>query len=309
MLEINKSWLRIAGVVLALCLAPITAKAQEVLKPFVLASVSSGSSDTVVQQTKAALTRGGFTIIGEYAPYAGARVIVVTNNALQAAAARSKRGAYGAVQRVSVTEHNGEVQVAYANPIYFQHAYQLNADLLPVARQLERVLGRQQEFGAEGLTPKQLGDYHYAFGMEYFDDPYELARYSSHDKAVAAVEAGLANNKQGVSKIYRLDIPGTQMTLFGVAMKAPPDGDEDMDDAYQMSVVDFRDLKGTAYLPYEILVVGRDVEALHMRFRMAVHYPDLRMMGEHSFMTLRSSPSAIEKALTLAAGGELDEGF
>jgi hypothetical protein len=309
MVKTKKSWLRTAGVVLALCLAPIAAKAEELLKPFVLASISGEGFDTVVKQTKESLSQGGFTIVGEYAPYADAQVIVVTNSALQQAAASSKRGGYAAVQRVSVTAHNGEVQVAYVNPIYIQHAYQLDADLMPIARQLERVLGKQQPFGAEGLTPKQLRRYHYAFGMEYFDDPYELARYASRDKAVAAVEKGLANNKVGVSKIYRLDIPGTSMTLFGVSMKAPPNGDEDMDDAHQMGIVDFADLKGTAYLPYEILVNGRDVEALHMRFRMAVHYPDLRMMGEHSFMKLRSSPSAIEEALTIAAGGEVDTGF
>jgi hypothetical protein len=70
-----------------------------------------------------------------------------------------------------------------------------------------------------------------------------------------------------------------------------------------MGVVDFDELKGTAYLPYEIMVDGTDVVALNMRFRMAVHYPDLKMMGKNSFMTLMSSPGAIQKALTAAAGG------
>jgi len=43
--------------------------------------------------------------------------------------------------------------------------------------------------------------------------------------------------------------------------------------------------------------------ALHMRFRMAVHYPDLKMMGSHSFMGIMQSPAAIQKALTAVAGG------
>jgi hypothetical protein len=51
------------------------------------------------------------------------------------------------------------------------------------------------------------------------------------------------------------------------------------------------------------MVDGTDVVALNMRFRMAVHYPDLKMMGKNSFMTLMSSPGAIQKALTAAAGG------
>ncbi|NNK33799.1 MAG: hypothetical protein HKP02_11785, partial [Xanthomonadales bacterium] len=39
-----------------------------------------------------------------------------------------------------------------------------------------------------------------------------------------------------------------------------------------------------------------DVEALHMRFRMAVHFPDLNMMGEHGFTKLMASPGATEDA-------------
>ena len=42
---------------------------------------------------------------------------------------------------------------------------------------------------------------------------------------------------------------------------------------------------------------GAEVEALHMRFRMAVHFPDLSMMGEHGFTKLMSSPGATEDAL------------
>ena len=42
---------------------------------------------------------------------------------------------------------------------------------------------------------------------------------------------------------------------------------------------------------------GQDVEALHMRFRMAVHFPDLSMMGAHGFTKLMSSPGATEDAL------------
>jgi len=51
------------------------------------------------------------------------------------------------------------------------------------------------------------------------------------------------------------------------------------------------------------MVTGNLVVALHMRFRMAVHYPDLKMMGENSFMKLMPSPEAIRKALTVAVGG------
>jgi len=139
--------------------------------------------------------------------------------------------------------------------------------------------------------------------MEYFDDVYKLAEYGSHKEAVDTLEKNLAAGVGGVTKVYRLDLPD-DVTVFGVARKAPGEAEIDMDEDHIMSVVDFGELKGTAYLPYEILVDGKDVVALHMRFRMAVHYPDLKMMGKNSFMNIMPSPGAIQKALTAAAGGK-----
>ena len=139
--------------------------------------------------------------------------------------------------------------------------------------------------------------------MEYFDDVYKLAEYGSHKEAVAKLEKNLADGVAGVTKVYRLDLPNN-VTVFGVARKAPSEAELDRDEQYIMTEVDFDELKGTAYLPYEIMVYGNTVVALHMRFRMAVHYPDLKMMGKNSFMNIMPSPNAIQQALTAAAGGE-----
>ena len=291
---------------LVLFMAVATVHAADELKPFVLGSVSNTDFDRKVNETKAALVQQGFTIAGEYVPYDGAHVIVVTSDELKRIASQSERGGYAVAQRVSVTSVGNDIQVSYANPLYIEHAYQLDASMAPVASRLEAALGKMQEFGADGLTPKQLRKYHYTFGMEYFDDPYELARYDSYKDAVAAVEKGLAARTQGISKIYRIDIPGKQVTVFGVSMQAGENGDINMDDHHQMEIVDFQNLKGTAYMPYEVMVKGRDVEALHMRFRMAVHYPDLKMMGDNSFMKLMKAPDAIHKALTEAVGGQYE---
>jgi hypothetical protein len=229
-------------------------------------------------------------------------VIVVTSDELKAAAGKTKRGGYGAVARIGITRVGDQLQVAYVNPVYIQNAYRMDADLSGVADKLAKALGSKQTFGSEdGLKPKALRKYHYMFGMEYFDDPYELGEFASHEQAVEAIEKGLAEKRGGVSKVYRLDLPG-DVTLFGVSLSAGPSNDKYRDDTFQMGVVDFRDLKGTAYLPYEILVRGKEVEALHMRFRMAVHFPDLSMMGDHSFMRVKSSPPAIEKALLEVTG-------
>ncbi len=80
-------------------------------------------------------------------------------------------------------------------------------------------------------------------------------------------------------------------------MKMSVEDEEDLDSAFQMNVVDFEGCKKRAYFPYEVLVDGKNVEALHMRFRMALHFPNLSMMGKHGFTKLMSAPGAIEDAL------------
>jgi len=282
-----------------------TALADDVLlKPFVLGSRGPGSVAEKAAAVKTALTAQGLSIAGEYSPYPDADVIVVTNEALQNTAAKSEHGGFGAAVRVSVTKVKDEVQVAYTNPVYMSNVYRMQGDLADVSAKLAAALGGKEEFGAKGLTAKKLRSYHYMMGMEYFTDPSVLAEYGSFEEATAAVEAGLAAGKGGVNKVYRVDIPGKKEALFGVAMKAASDADKYMDDKFIMSEIDFRDLKATAHLPYEMLVSGNKVYALYARFRIAESFPDLSMMGKNSFMNIMKSPEAIRKSLTQAAGGK-----
>lgn len=284
----------------ALASAPIVAEDEAAFRPFVLASVSEAGLEQQAAATTAALEGAGFTVAGQYAPLDNARVIVVTSPELQAVAASGERGGYGAAQRIGLTEREGKTEVAFVNPLYLQHAYRLDGDLQPVLDRLVGALGRVEDFGAEkGLSAKKLAKYHYMVGMQRFDDPSELGSFDSHEAAVAAVEQGLARAGDALTQVYRIDIPGTGQTLFGVGMKAvgATEDELDIDEAHQLGIVDFEGYSKVAYFPYEILVNGADVEALHMRFRMAVHFPDLSMMGEHGFTKLMASPGATEDAL------------
>jgi hypothetical protein len=185
------------------------------------------------------------------------------------------------------------------------NAYRMAGELKDTAAKLQAALGRIEEFGAAGLTPAKLRKYHYAFGMEYFDEPNTLASYGSYEEAVKAVEDGLVAGKQGVTKVYRVDVAGKKETLFGVAMKG--DGDNKyMDDRYIMSEIDFKDVKSTAHLPYDILVSDNKVYAQYARFRIAISFPDLSMMGSNSFMNIMKAPEATRKALALTVGGKED---
>jgi hypothetical protein len=266
------------------------------LKPFVLASKGAGTVAEKTAQVKTALATAGFTVVGEYSPYPGASIVIVTNDELKKNAAASESGGYGAVQRVSVTEAGKEVQVSYTNPVYMSHVYRMDGDLSGVSAALEKALGRLEEFGAQGMTAKKARKYHYTIGMEYFDEPSELAEYASYEEAVQAVDAKLANNQNGVSKVYRVDIPGKQETVFGVGLRGSGDS-KAMDDQFIMSEIDFRDVKSSAHLPYEVLVSGNKVYALYARFRIAINFPDLSMMGKNSFMNIMKAPEAIRKAL------------
>jgi hypothetical protein len=285
---------------LAISLCATVASAQA-LKPFVLGSKGAGDLAAKVEATKTALTGAGFTIVGSYSPYANTTILVATNDELKATAAKSENGGFGAGQRVSVVKVKDEVQVAYANPTYWANIFRMSGDLKATADKLQAALGKVEEFGAKGLTAEQLRKYHYTMMMPYFDDADKLVLHPSHEAAVKAVEDGLAAGKFGVTKVYRIDIPGKKEVVFGVAMKGEGNN-KIMDDKFIMSEVDFKDVKSAAHLPYEVLVVDRFVYALSAKFRIAASFPDLSMMGDNSFMRIKECPDAIKKALAYTSG-------
>lgn len=292
--------LTVAWVFLAAVLGP--ASAQEPLHPFVYAGVHSGTMEAVVSEVRDKLRTGGFDVVGGYSPEEGRHVLVATGDRLREPVLGNPRAAYGAVVRVGFSRVTEGVQVSYTNPVYFQHAYRIDDDFGPVLEGLGRILGAERFFGAKkGLTPERLRRYRYAVGMEYFDDPYELGSFPSHEAAVAALEQGLRERRSGVRKIYRLDL-GPGITLYGVSFTGGDPYDRYRDERFHLQVVDTGPLKRVAYLPYEILIDGGRVEALHMRFRMAVHFPDTNMVGRNSFMKLRKAPGALGAALTDVVG-------
>ena len=299
------------GLLAATAISP--AAADEALKPFVLAERAAGGSVAEVSgNVTDALTDAGFEFLGAYQVHEDAHVLVVTHDELKGLARDNARSAYLAPVRVSVTEVGGDVQVSYNNLEYFRHAYRVESDVSQVGDLLAGAIGKEQYFGSDdGKTPRQLQRYRYMFGMERFDDPYELATWSSSAAAREFVEGQLADTESGVREVYRLDMPAYDVTVYGVAVREEAGAPEDASDLHKLGTVDVGALRHTAYLPYEILVHDGRIEALHMRFRMALHWPDLGMMGANSFMELRRSPGVLEDVLMAVAGeGDVeDEGF
>jgi hypothetical protein len=277
-----------------------------IYKPFILASSSLGTLDEKTESTRRALEAAGFEVYGQYSPVEGTNIIVVTNDELKQIAAMSDKGGYAAGQRVSVSEAGDTIEVAFVNPLYIQYGYRLEGDMQPVFDALVASLGNVRSCGAgnKDLTAKKLGKFHYMISMPYFDDHLEMGSFASHEEAIAAVESGLAKPDDALTQVYRIDIPGKQQTVFGVGMKMTNEDEKDIDSTFQMSIVDFEGCKKRAYFPYEILVDGNNVEALHMKFRMALHFPNLSMAGKHGFTKLMSAPGATEDAFKTMLGTE-----
>jgi hypothetical protein len=309
MIKVNTKLLAVAAAAV-MSMASMVANAAGEMKPFILGSTGSGAVADKVAGVKKSLTDNGFEVVGEYSPYKTAHIIVVTNDTLKKVAGSHERGGYAAGQRVAITKVGDQVQITYTNPAYMAAAYHVKGDVSAVTAALAKALGSVKEYGpAEGMDADDIKGYHYTFGMEYFDEPNSLATYNNYEEAVAAVEKGLAAKAGGVSKVYRIDVPGKKQTLFGVAMSSETTGNKYMDDTFIMNEIDFKEIRSTAHLPYDILVTGDEVEALHARFRIAINFPDLSMMGSNSFMNIMPSPDAIQESLTKAAGGTMEEDF
>lgn len=266
--------------------------AADALKPFQLVSSAPGDMGAIIAGTKDKLETGGFRVVGEYSPYEGAHVVVATNDKLLKIAGQSEHGGYGAVVRVSVTENGGNVEVAYANPIYWAAAYRME-DTSSVAAQLASAMGSGEPFGSEeGLTAKKLKKYHYMAFMPYFDDHDELGEFGSHAEALAKVNANLASGANGLSKVFEVAVPGKEEVLIGVAIGQGEGADQSV-----MSKIDLTTPRHTAHLPYAVLVSGDEVYSLAGKFRIALSFPDLSMAGKGSFMEIMDAPGAIKDTL------------
>lgn len=302
----------------ALTIALVLASALEVtiafaqtLKPYILADTPPGDFPQVVDKVKGALAANRFRLVGSYTPYAGATVICVTHPAARAAAANAFNGGFGVVQRVSVTDVAGKIQVAYINPAYLGTAYGLGK-LEPVSSALKAALGARQDFGSVGIEEENLkpGVYRYGPFMPFFKDVDLLKEHPDYKTAVETVEKNLGAGIGGTVKVYRVDLPG-EVSVFGVGLpKGPFDGPDQGDvdtDKEILEVVDWQDLRHTAYLPYELMVKGGQVIALRARYRIALHFPDTKMAGAHGFTKIMNAPWAIQIALEKVAG--FDRGY
>ncbi|OSM00055.1 hypothetical protein MAIT1_00472 [Magnetofaba australis IT-1] len=278
----------------AMLLGATAAQAAEVLiMPYILGASAGSDLASATEKTRKALEGAGFEIAGAYTPYAGAHVMAITSDAQKQWAAKSENGGYGAVIRVSVTEIDGGVEVAYNNPVWVENIYRMEPGGKALADKLAAAIGAQKGFGSyDGLDVDRVRRYQYMMFMPNFTDQETLADHGDHAAAVAAVEKGLASGAGGTSKVFRVDVTPDQ-TLFGVGLSSGDGGDEKI-----MNIIDKGSPAHTAHLPMEVLVNGGKVLALHGKFRIAQSFPEL---GMGTFMEISSAPDAILDSLRAMA--------
>lgn len=285
--------------------APGQAADEVRLKPFTLAQYVSGVDlETQSRRVRDRLKAAGFEVVGVYNPYPGARIYAITDAGIRRIAAQTRYGGFGAALRVALTRDAKGIQVSHNNPTYLALAYNLAGKLGEVKRRLRESLGFIQDFGGEGITAAKLPTYNYTFGLEGFTGYMELATFSSHRQALQKVEQGLASNEYGIGQVYKVQVPGKQQVLVGISLQADPEKQPFLNDKYVMDIIDHQPLKRTAHLPYELLVDGNRVIALHPHFRLAVNFPDIRMFGKHSFGKLMDLPYVYEEYFIKAIGGQ-----
>ena len=207
--------------------------------------------------------------------------------------------------RVAATQQEGVLNLSYTNPPYWGNAYYRNeydkvsASYDQVAEAFSasfKSIGTfvGQPFGSEkGEEVEKLRKYKYMFGMPYFDETKVLGEFDDHEAAVKTIDASLKSGKPGTRLVYKVSVPGEDLTLYGIALSGEK-GEENF-----MPKIDITEPKHTAFLPYEILVMNGEVHMLHGRFRIALSFPDLTM---GTFTKIMSTPGDIQDLMEQLTG-------
>jgi len=272
--------------------------AAEGLSPYLKVGVLSTPADEAAQKVADALASGGFIVIGQYHPEKKPNLVVVayTRKDLQDMVVKvGDRGLLAAVLKAGVREDGGKSTVSMVNPEYLFRGYLMKGfdanrdELLKVASDAKQAL---KSVGVEfapfgGIMPaKELQHYHYMLGMEYFDDPVKLKKFSSFEEGMQTITKNLSDGKGSTASAYTLIDEGSKSAVFGVALGDPKTGEQ-----FFLPIIGEDHV---AAMPYEIILSGNTATMLHGRFRIALHWPALTM---GTFTKIISTPGDIEKTM------------
>lgn len=269
---------------------------EQIILPFVLAYSVANNVEAETEAVQGKLSAAGFEIVGVAKPFNHARVVCFTSESVKAKASSKVLGCFASCLRASITQNGDNVEVSWTNPRYIGSYCRVEGSYDEEYNKLVASLGEQQSFGTKKpLTDAKLRKYHYKLGMPFFNEPWMLGSFSSHDDACNAVEKNLSANARGARKVYRIDLSNNE-TIFGVVLESGKFSDETV-----MSKIDIVSPFHTAHLPVEVAVVANDVIAHSPKFRIAINFSDLKMVGNHSFASIMECPTFYEKTFKALA--------
>lgn len=275
----------------------------QALNPYILGASSSKSVADLKSVVSEALSNNGLKVVGSYMPAADRNrmVIIVTHTELtKAVKAVGGLTGFAATLRVGITHEGSVTNVSYTNPVYWGNAYfredfdKVKANYEAITKAFDSAMKsldgyKGTTFGSKkGVEADDLHKYHYMMGMPYFDDTEELKEFDSYKKAVAKIDANLKKGVENAKLVYKVTVPGKNLTVYGIALSGE-NGESEF-----LPKIDISTPQHTAFLPYEILVMGDEVHMLHGRFRIAVSFPDLSM---GTFTKIMSTPGDIEEMM------------
>ena len=182
-----------------------TVSAEEGLQTYLFFGNSGQTIEDTNESISTALSVSGFEVLGQYSPAESLErsVIVVSHPELLAALSdmRPSVGFFSAI-RIGLISFNGNTLISLQNPEYWGNAYlqdeysKAEAVINNLSSKISKTI--QAEFTAASLgsgygssqefTQEDLREYHYMFGMPYFEDNLLIGEFESYQQAVAAIE-------------------------------------------------------------------------------------------------------------------------
>lgn len=297
---------QITSIFVLIALILSSASMAQTYKPYTLGAESNANINTVIAEVNLVLKNAGFEVIGEYQPAGdkNRRVIIISSPELKTAVKKigGLRG-FALSLRVGITKEQGHVNISYTTPEYWAAAYfqrdyaKVKLEIIKISSKLKNTIAALgsnggQQFGSKsGMSTNDLSEYHYMFGMPYFQDNVVLKSFDSYADAIQTLDANFNKGVKNLERIYEIELPSKQIKLYGVAMSGSAG------EAKFLPTIDSKNPLHTAFLPYEILVYKNKVYMLHGRYRIALSFPDLSM---GTFMKIVSTPGNIETLLKTA---------
>ena len=271
--------------------------AQEI-SPYIKVGELNKSIEEVSKMVENALKLNEFEILGSYSPSKNSdlKVIVFTRNDVKKSVVQVvDRGALAAAFKIGLVSNNGNVTVSYTNPEYIFRAYLLDNYISyknifndfgnAIQEALSDIGNEFVPFGGSVKADK-LKKYHYKVMMPYFTDPVALAEYDSFEEGLQIIESNLAKSSADTRMVYKLIYPDEKVAVFGIGLLNFEEGEPHFLPKIGENHV--------AALPYEMILQGNELTMLHGKYRIALHWPDLKM---GTFMKIMSTPGDIKDAL------------